>query len=135
MKRIAQAAFWGYIALVCVAGLWGAFLNPWFDFRWLFHMEVSQRPDFERINMLSQYRFLRALELGYGMFCVFHSRDIFSKKKINILFLCAMGGGITARLLSLVLDGRSSNWGLAFLSYEFIAWWLIFFFARRNIYS
>ncbi len=134
MKRIAQAAFWGYIGLVCVAGFWGAFINPWFDHRWLYHMDVSLLPDYERINMLAQYRFLRAMELGFGIICVAFVHEIFSQKKFSLLYLSIMGCGIAARVCSLIIDGHPSTWMLAFLVYELIAWGLIFFYARRNIY-
>ena len=135
MKRWALAGFWGYIGLVCVAGFWGAFINPWFDHRWLFHMDVRALPEFERINMLSQYRFLRALELGFGIICVSFMKEIFSQRAFNRLFLFSMGAGILARITSIVFDGMPSRWMWAFLVYEAIAWMLIFLFARKGIYG
>lgn len=131
MKRIALAMFRGYIGLVCAAGFWGAFINPWFDHRWLFHMDVRALPEFERINMLSQYRFLRALELGFGLISISFVKEIFSQRVFNRLFLLSMGAGILARLTSIAFDGMPGGWMWAFLVYEFFAWWLIFFSTRR----
>lgn len=132
---MALAGFWGYIGLVCVAGFWGAFINPWFDHRWLFHMNVRDLPNYERVNMLSQYRFLRALELGFGVISVAFVKEIFSLPRYTRLFLFGMGAGILARLTSLVFDGKPSGWMWAFMVYEIIAWMLIFLFMRKHIYA
>ena len=62
--------YYTYIGLVIAAGFWGAFINPYFDYRLLFDFDTQSLPDFQRINMMSQYRFLRAIELGFGLFSI-----------------------------------------------------------------
>ncbi len=135
MKRAALIGFWCYIALVCVAGFWGAFINPWFDHRWLYHIDVRALPDFERINMLSQYRFLRALELSFGVISVSFVKEIFSEARFNRLYLMGMGAGTLGRIISLIFDGNPSGWMWVFLVFEAVAWILIFLFARKEIYG
>jgi hypothetical protein len=135
MKSISLALFYGYIGLVCLAGFWGAFINPEFDHRWLFHMDIYALKDYERINMLSQYRFLRALELGFGIISMSYVKQIFSEPKLNRLFTITMGAGILARLTSIFFDGRPSTLMILFLGYELIAWLVLLLYSIRHIYS
>jgi hypothetical protein len=134
MKAVTHGLYYGYIGLVIVAGLWGAFINPEFDHRWLFHLDVHSLDEYSRVNMLSQYRFLRALELGFGIFCSVQMKQIFTRRKYNLLFLTAMGAGILARISSLINDGRSSTLMLCFLVYELIAWAVIVLYSANHIY-
>ena len=133
MTILSYFFFYTYIGLVIIAGFWGAFINPYFDFKQLFHLDPSTLPDYSRINILSQYRFLRALELGFGLFSVMYVKYIFTKRSFNMLFLIIMGSGVMARILSLVVDGRPSNLFLFFLTYEFIGLLVIFAYTKKNI--
>ena len=87
MKLANYFFYYVYIGTVVIAGFWGAFINPYFDYKLLFHLNVHDLPEYTRTNMLSQYRFLRAIELGFGIFAIVFVRNIFSDKKFNQLFL------------------------------------------------
>ena len=128
MKNLSYFFFYTYIGLVVLAGFWGAFIYPSMDFEILFKLNLSQLTEFERINLLSQYRFLRALELGFGLFSLVFVRDIFNDLKLNRLFLTIMGLGILARIFSWAFDGVPSYLTMFFMFYEAIGWIVIFIY-------
>jgi len=133
MKELSYFFFYTYIGLVALAGFWGAFVYPAFDFRFLFEMDVQQFSDFQRINLLSQYRFLRALELGFGIFSLVFVRQIFIEKLFNRLFLFIMLWGILARVFSLLFDGFPGKLTWFFLIYETVGWITIFSYTKNRI--
>lgn len=133
MKVLSYFFFYTYIGLVLIAGFWGAFINPYFDFKQLFHLDPASLDEYSRINALSQYRFLRALELGFGLFSIVFTRKIFSDKTFNTLFLAIMGSGVLARIVSWGIDGRPSPLFLFFLIYEFLGLTIIFVYTKKNI--
>ena len=127
--------FYTYIGLVVLAGIWGAFGFPHLDFRHLFSLELDTLSDYTQINMLSQYRFLRALELGYGLFALCFLKEIFSVRKFNLLFLSIMGLGILARIVSWLVEGAPSGLFIFFLSYEALGWGIILFYSfKKGLY-
>lgn len=132
MRSASYFFFYTYIGLVVAAGFWGAFINPYFDFRLLFGMDVTGLEDPHRINLLSQYRFLRALELGFGIFALLFKKEIFSSQRFNLLFLTIMASGILARLVSIAVDGVPNYLTLFFMSYELLGWVIIFFYTRSH---
>lgn len=133
MGRLSYFFFYTYIGLVTIAGFWGAFINPHFDFRLLFQMDTVDLEENFRINLLSQYRFLRALELGFGLFSLRFVSQIFQEKKFNELFLLIMFSGILARIVSVIVDGVPDIIHLFFLTYEFIGLTIIFIYTRKTI--
>lgn len=133
MKMASYFFFYTYIGLVVIAGLWGAFINPVWDFVTLFHFQINDLNDFERINILSQYRFLRALELGFGIFALTFFKEIFSETKFNKVFLIIMGLGIMSRMVSWLVDGNPGPLTKFFLFYEAIGWVIIFAFSKSYL--
>lgn len=123
--------YYSYVGLVAVAGFWGAFVHPEFDFRLLFKLETETLPDFQRINLLSQYRFLRAIELGFGLFAILFVKSIFSKKPLNRLFIFIMSTGVMARIISIVADGVPSGLMLLFLAWELAGVVIISIYSRN----
>jgi len=123
--------YYAYIGLVIVAGFWGAFINPYFDYRLLFSFDTNTLPDFQRINMMSQYRFLRAIELGFGIFAILCVKIIFTEKKFNRLFLFIMSAGILSRITSIVMDGIPGGLMLFFLGFEVVGVVVIYLYSRK----
>ena len=132
MNKLSHLFFYTYIGLVIVAGFWGAFINPYFDFDLLFSFDPHTLTDHVRINLLSQYRFLRALELGFGLFSILFVRKIFEEKTFNILFLIIMGSGILARVMSWLVDGTPNFLSQFFMFYELIGWIVIFIHTHKT---
>lgn len=133
MKKASYFFFYTYIGLVILAGFWGGFIYPSLDFEMMLGLDVSQLKDFERINLLSQYRFLRALELGFGLFALVFVKEIFSDFKFNRLYLTIMGLGVLARIFSWVFDGAPSYLTMFFMFYEAIGWIVIFIYSNSKI--
>ena len=82
---------------------------------------------------MSQYRFLRAIEIGFGVFAVRFRNQIFHDQVFNRLFLVIMAGGIAGRILGLVFDGIPSIAMLFFLTFEVVGITLIFAFTRETV--
>ena len=125
--------YYTYIGLVIVAGFWGAFISPEFDYRLLFHFDLNTLPDYPRINMISQYRFLRALELGFGIFSILFVKNIFTEKKFNTLFIFIMCSGVLARISSILIDGIPSGMMFFFLGFELVGVLVIYFYSRQLV--
>ena len=77
----------------------------------LFDLDLDQLASTTEASLLSQYRFLRALELGFGLWAMLHRHAIHDRPDANRLFLSIMAAGVAARLISLALDGSPSRRG------------------------
>lgn len=132
LKWGSWAFFYGYVGLLIMAGAWGAVLGR-VDQRLLFDLEVDRLAPVTEASMLSQYRFLRAIELGFGLWAILHRRDIHRVRAANHLFLFVMTAGVTARLLGLAIDGSPSGAMYFFLATELIGVTLIFAYTRRTL--
>lgn len=135
MKFVSYFFFYTYVGLVCLAGIWGAFFNAHLDFSLLMGLETDNLPEQVRNNLLSQYRFLRALEFGFGLFAFFFTKEIFIQKKFNTLFLIIMASGILARITSLLYEGSPNGMMYFFLIYEITGWLFIYLYTRQTAQS
>ncbi|UII25977.1 DUF4345 domain-containing protein [Fulvivirga maritima] len=133
MKGLSYFLFYTYVGLVVVAGFWGAFINPYYDFRFLFDFNLWQIPENQRTDLLSQYRFLRALELGYGIFSIIFFEQIFKHKLFNRLFLGIMLSGVVARFIAILFDGIPGRLFLFFMTYELLGVIIIFLYTKGNL--
>jgi Domain of unknown function (DUF4345) len=132
LRRASLFFFFVYVALLIVAGAWGI-VGARVDMWVLLRLRINDLPDRTAANLLSQYRFLRAMELGFGVFAFTHWRRIYTLRSYNRLFLSVMTAGVAARLLSLALDGRTSWWMYLFLGWELVGVVLIFLATRSGL--
>ncbi|MFA9443757.1 DUF4345 family protein [Egicoccus sp. AB-alg6-2] len=119
LRSLALVLFYGYVLLLIAAGAWGI-VGARVDLPWLLGVHLEALPDRARADLLSQYRFLRAMELAFGLFALRFRREIFTAGVHNGLFLFGMGAGVVARLWSLAADGRPSILMLLFLGWELV---------------
>lgn len=119
LRSLAWVLFYGYVLLLIAAGAWGI-VGARTDMRLLLDVPVEALPPRARADLLSQYRFLRAMELGFGLFALRFRREIFGTGVHNTLFLVGMGAGVAARLWSLAADGRPGVPMLLFLGWELV---------------
>jgi uncharacterized protein DUF4345 len=133
MKFISYTFFYTYIGLVIFAGFGGAFISTALDFKFLFNVDIHTLPDAYRVNLLSQYRFLRGIEFGYGVFAIVFRKEIFTIKKYNSVYLVIMGSGILGRVFSILFDGSPNGKLYFFLIYELVAFIFIIIYTRNNI--
>jgi hypothetical protein len=132
MRLLSKIFFYGYVLLLIMAGCWGIFSARW-DHRVLFHMNIEVLEPKVAASLLSQYRFLRAIELGFGLFSLRFRNEIFEKRTFNRLFLAGMSLGVVARLVSLIMDGSPHPIFYFFLLYELIGVLLIYFYSRTTL--
>jgi len=132
MKFLAYLLFYGYVILLILAGAWGVFFAR-FDHRLLFHLDVRLLAPIPAASLVSQYRFLRAMEFGFGMFSIIYRREIFTSRAFNRLFLATMAFGVVARIVSLILDGRPLPIFYFFLASEFAGVIFIYAYSRRTL--
>ena len=116
MKRAATILVAAYgLMLVCV-GLAGVVSARW-ELAAIFSFDVDSLGE-GTATFLNQYRFLKAVELGAGVFCLMQLRPILDGGVPARVFLVLVGGGIVARSLAWAADGRPSWPFLAFLGLE-----------------
>lgn len=133
MKLLSYFFFYTYIGLVLLAGFWGAFLGAGIDQRVVLNLDINALSETTRANVLTQYRFLRAMELGYGLFAIAFRKEIFSIKKFNNLFLIIMLAGVMARVVSLIDDGSPSWLFYFFMIYEGVGVIIIYLYTREHV--
>ena len=117
--------FYSYVLTVVVAGAWGIF-GAGLDFPILMHQQVGHLDANGSANVLSQYRFLRGLELGFGIIALRFRREIYAERTLNRLFLTTMGLGIVGRVMGLAIDGLPSLAMVSFLVFEAVGIIVIF---------
>lgn len=131
LEWVAYILFYGYVLLLVVAGAWGALFAP-VDFDLLLGFDLPAGDDLARANVLSQYRFLRAIELSVGVIILVYRREVFSTRRYNRLFLMVLGAGILGRVISLVVDGTPSPIFFFFIVSELAALVAIYAHTRRT---
>lgn len=127
MQKLAQLVFAFYIWVFIVSGALSLLLAGW-EMQWLFGLPESSFSSLEGRTLLNQYRFLRAIELGFGLFCWALRQEIFSQARWNKMFLLVLLCIPGARSVSLLLDGMA-HWGfVALMCAEYCAlallWWV-----------
>jgi len=132
MKLLANILFYAYVVTLVLAGAWGTFFAV-IDQRILLHLDIDALPPITAASVLSQYRFLRAIELGFGAFAIVFRREIFTQRPFNVVFLGAMLLGVITRLVSLAIDGWPLWFFNVFLGIELVGVIVIFIYTRSTL--
>ena len=74
MRFLAYFFFYTYVGLLIVAGLWGAFVGARIDQKMLFDFDIQSVNKTTAASLLTQYRFLRLIEFGFGLFAVLFTK-------------------------------------------------------------
>ncbi|MDB5261453.1 MAG: hypothetical protein JWQ14_734 [Adhaeribacter sp.] len=135
MRFLAYFFFYTYVGLLVVAGLWGAFVGARIDQKMLFDLDIAAVPKITGASMLTQYRFLRLIEAGFGLFAFLFTREIFTLYKFNRLFLSVMFLGVAARLVSYFIDGPPHGIFYFFAIYELVGVIFIFLYTRNQLHA
>src|SRR4051794_18499628 len=117
MTTITQWLFWGYVGMLVGIGASGIFIAPW-ELGNFFKIPLGGLEKAAHATFLSQYRFLKAMELGFGIFSVIFRQQIFTQPAYHQFFLIVLFAGAGARSLSILIDGRPSNFFIAVTVYE-----------------
>jgi Domain of unknown function (DUF4345) len=126
------ALFFGYVGLLILAGAWGAVFGR-VDQSLLLGLHLDRLPPHVQANVMGQYRFLRAIELGFGLFAFIYRDPIYRERAFNRLFLFTMSAGLAARVLSLIIDGEPSLIMYLFGAYELVGVMVIYAYTRVTL--
>ena len=129
----AKVLFYAYALTCLVAGVWGVF-GARLDFPILFSQPVAGLEPQGVKDVLSQYRFLRGIEAGFGLFSLLYRTAIFTTPAFNRLFLWWMGFGIVARLVGVAFEGIPGPVALVAVAGE-VAGIIAIFFDTREVRS
>jgi len=119
MDFVTKAFFWGYVAMLIGVGGSGIFIARW-ELGHFFAVPLERLAPTARATLLNQYRFLKALELGFGGYGLIFYRQIFELPIPHRFFVLVLSAGVGARLLSLRVDGRASNYFIAVTVLEIV---------------
>lgn len=131
MRGVASFAVVGYGVVLAGVGLAGILTAHW-ELRTVFGVDTGAIvPD--EATFLNQYRFLKAVELGAGAFCLMQRRQILDGESAAAWpFLIIVGGGVAARSLAWAADGRPSLLFLGHLALEAIVLVIVLLHLRRR---
>jgi hypothetical protein len=107
----------GYSAMLVVVGVAGIFTARW-ELATVFGIDPGSWSQDIQATMLNQYRFLKSLELGAGVFCFAYRADIAAGGRASRVFLAIVALGVIARSIAWFLDGRPATVFLIFLVLE-----------------
>jgi len=124
MVSIARIFFWGYALMLVGIGAGGIFVAGW-ELPRVFHVDLAAMEAQARATLLNQYRFLKALELAFGLFCVCYRRAIFRRRHDLRVFLAGLSAGVAARLGSWLFDGTPRPVFLVFMALELVTGLLV----------
>jgi hypothetical protein len=108
MKLLSAVLFSGWVGALVLLGGAGIFTGEW-ELGHIFRIDLAGMQGEAQANLLNQYRFLKAVEFGFGIFCVLFRREIFRVPLFNRLFLSIVYLGASARALAIAVDG-SPHW-------------------------
>ncbi|WP_233858108.1 DUF4345 domain-containing protein [Paraburkholderia sp. HD33-4] len=124
MERLARICFWGYMLMLLGIGGSGIFIAAW-ELPHIFEVRLDSIQELHRATFLSQYRFLKGLELGFGVFCWAFRNEIFLPLTASRVFLGGLCAGVTARVLSFIVDGMPTKTFIAFCVLEAVTGFLV----------
>jgi peptidoglycan/LPS O-acetylase OafA/YrhL len=131
MRRIAYLVFLGYVAALVLIGASGTLIAEW-ELRTIFAVPLETMGEQTRSTLLNQYRFLKAMELAFGLFCLWYRHDIQRPGRARNLFLAGALLGVAARSASVAIDGMPHPVYLGFAAYELLAAVLVWAVSRPS---
>ncbi|WP_172170441.1 DUF4345 family protein [Paraburkholderia elongata] len=126
MAFITRVFFWGYALMLVGIGVSGTLIAPW-ELRTVFDLPIDTLAAPAAATLLNQCRFLKAIELSFGLFCVTYRGDIFHIGVAHRLFLIGVFSGVAARFTSWIVDGRPHTAFVAFTVLEATTGLLVWF--------
>jgi len=132
MKYLNGFFFYSYVGALVIFGAVGIFTAQ-FDQKLLFHLNTDDLAAQTSASLLSQYRFSRAIELGFGLFAGIFRREIYQQRTFNRLFLATMALGVVGRTISLFIDGRPAIGFYVFIVWELLGVLVIFRYSRTTL--
>lgn len=132
MRFLSALLFAGWVAALVLLGFAGIFTGRW-ELQHIFKIDLAGMTREAQGNLLNQYRFLKAIEFGFGVFCVLYRREILKVRLFNRLFLSIVFLGAAARALSVAVDGWP-HWAFTGITIlEFLTGIVVFLHSRKTL--
>jgi hypothetical protein len=132
MTRLNYLLFYGWSGALLVLGGLGVFTGAW-ELKSIFQIDLAGMGREATANLLNQYRFLKAIEFGFGLFCFMFRREIFRSLVFNRLFVSIVFLGAAARALSIAVEGWP-HWGFVGITVlEFLTGFVVWAYSRRTV--
>lgn len=119
-----------YALFLVAVGAYGTVCLQW-ELASFYGIDASTLTGRNGATLLNQFRFLKAIELSFGLFCLLFRRDIMAGGLACTLFLSGLGLGVFSRGLSMVLDGRPHGAFIFFLLAEIVIFVCVWLNARH----
>lgn len=110
MRVVALVMFYGWSGALLALGAPGIFTGRW-ELETIFGLDLVTLGQERTATLLNQYRFLKAIEFGFGLFCFIFRDEIFTRRLFNRFFLLVVFVSSGARAVSMVMEGMP-HWGL-----------------------
>ncbi|MEZ4316456.1 MAG: DUF4345 family protein [Myxococcota bacterium] len=115
IERLANVVLWTAIVVFTAVGALGV-ATSWFELEWLYPVQVVG----DTVTLHDQQRFLKALELAWGIALFQLRRDVFVVPHVTRLVLFLFWITPMSRVVSLVLDGLPHPYFQALLAVELL---------------
>ena len=132
MNFLTKAFFWGYVAMLFLAGGAGVLFTR-LELSRVFHLDLRTLSSLAESTLLNQYRFLKSIEIGFGLYCVVFREEIFTLRRFNRLFLGILFLAAGTRLASAVADGWPHWAFVTFLFLELVTGCLVYLWTRGKL--
>ena len=120
-----------YGAMLCVVGITGIVSVHW-ELTKVFMLDPTSWPDEVRATFINQYRFLKAVEFGAGLFCLTYWRSILIGEKASMVFIILVAAGIIARTIAWIVEGQPSMPFIIFLALEILVLAVVALYLKQN---
>jgi len=119
MRAVAHVFLIGYLAMLLGVGASGVFVAPT-ELTGFFRLDLRDMLPVDRSTFVNQYRFLKSIEFGAGVFCAVWRHEILRERSFSLMFLVIVFSGVLARAFSVVRDGRPRSLFLVFMTLELV---------------
>lgn len=132
MKALAILLFYAWSGALVLLGAAGIVNGRW-EIERIYAVDLGSLGQERTATLLNQYRFLKAAEFGFGLFCFVFRDEIFTRRVFNRLFLWVVFVGAGARALSMMIEGLP-HWSMTGVTvFEFAAGIVIALHTRRSV--
>lgn len=136
-RWIDALAFYGYAwYLIIPGGILGLLVPRWGPLAFeVFARGIfdSGLPDSVLASALNQYRYMKSMELGFGLFALFFRNSIYSERRFNRFYLFVVFLGAAERALSVLVDGAPRPFYVAAIFLELAVGVVVFISTRRTL--
>ncbi|WP_158800551.1 DUF4345 family protein [Pedobacter sp. L105] len=137
MKIINNISFYAYcLFLVLIGGVLGLLVPKWGPLSFEVYATTIFKTNIDHESMasaLNQYRFMKSVEFGFGLFGLLFRQEIYTQKKFNYFFLGIMLLGTLERILSYFVDGKPRPAYIFFIFLELSIWLIILLYSRVTL--